>query len=387
MKYATGKFVLILFIITQCAVFAQDTIHVDAGWNMIGAKSTMLQSGFTSEPSGIISSQYYGYRSGVGYSAADTLHDGKGFWVKATQSGILITALVNQPPSVPYNPLPNNTATDVSLPPILAWECSDPDNDPITYDVYFGTDNPPTTKISSGQSNPFINQSGLSNSTLYYWSVVARDSHNDTSLSPVWEFTTSAPAEVSCGEVVQYGGKNYNTVKIGTQCWFQENLDIGTMVTGITGQTDNSTIEKYCYGDNSANCSTSGGLYQWNEAMQYSTTEGVQGICPTGWHIPSYTELQTLGTTVNDNSNALKAVGQGTGGGAGTNTSGFSAQLSGYRNSGGDFYGIGNYTPFWGSTDSEGAGAYYLYLEFNNSVVYFYYDDKGYGFRVRCLKD
>lgn len=48
--------------------------------------------------------------------------------------------------------------------------------------------------------------------------------------------------------------------------------------------------------------------------------KNVQGICPTGWHIPSQTEFQTLSTTtVDSNGNAVKAVGQGTG----TNTSGF----------------------------------------------------------------
>ena len=65
-------------------------IPVQAGWNMIGAKSTMLSGGFTSEPPGNITSSYYGYKSGVGYFPADTLKGGKGFWVKASQEGILI---------------------------------------------------------------------------------------------------------------------------------------------------------------------------------------------------------------------------------------------------------------------------------------------------------
>ena len=87
------KYLLVLLVVMSQILHAQDTIHVDAGWNMMGAKSTMLQSGFTSVPSDIITSQYYGYKSGVGYSPADTLHDGKGFWVNATQPGILIGGL------------------------------------------------------------------------------------------------------------------------------------------------------------------------------------------------------------------------------------------------------------------------------------------------------
>ena len=62
---------------------------------------------------------------------------------------------------------------------------------------------------------------------------------------------------------------------------------MGTMINGISNQTNNDTLEKYCYNDDTANCSIYGGLYQWNEAMQYVTTSGAQGICPTGWHIPT----------------------------------------------------------------------------------------------------
>src|ERR1035437_8781265 len=144
---------------------------------------------------------------------------------------------------------------------------------------------------------------------------------------------------------VVYAGKTYNTVRIGDQCWLKENLDVGTRINGSANQTNNSVIEKYCYNDDPANCTTYGGLYQWNEAMQYVTTQGTQGICPPGWHVPTLAEFQTLGTTESNNGNALKAIGQGTGGGAGTNTSGFSALLGGGRGS--VFTVIGLYTFCW----------------------------------------
>jgi uncharacterized protein (TIGR02145 family) len=89
---------------------------------------------------------------------------------------------------------------------------------------------------------------------------------------------------------VVYEGKTYNTVAIGNQCWLKENLDVGTQINGSLEQTNNSLIEKYCYGDLAANCTTYGGLYQWNEAMQYVTTPGTQGICPIGWHLPTQTD-------------------------------------------------------------------------------------------------
>jgi len=140
-------------------------------------------------------------------------------------------------------------------------------------------------------------------------------------------------------------GKVYNTVLIGSQCWLRENLNIGTRIDGSQVQTSNSMIEKYCYNDDPDKCETYGGLYQWNEAMQYSTIEGTQGICPDGWHIPTKVEFQILQTFVGADGNALKAIGQGTGLGAGTNTSGFSALLAGYRwgDENPDFMGLGYY--------------------------------------------
>ena len=132
---------------------------------------------------------------------------------------------------------------------------------------------------------------------------------------------------------VEYEGKIYHTVQIGTQCWLRENLDIGTMILGIQDQSNNGLIEKSCYNNNPNNCNTFGGLYQWYEAMQYDTTTGSRGICPPGWHIPTLYEFWTLRNAVwwFGMGNALKAVGQGSGDGAGTNTSGFSALLAGMR--------------------------------------------------------
>ena len=82
---------------------------------------------------------------------------------------------------------------------------------------------------------------------------------------------------VSCGQPFTdtRDGKSYKTVQIGTQCWMAQNLNIGTKILGNADQTNNNIIDKYCYGDDDANCNIYGGLYQWNEAMQYLTTEGV----------------------------------------------------------------------------------------------------------------
>ena len=192
----------------------------------------------------------------------------------------------------------------------------------------------------------------------------------------------------TCGtSTVDYGGQTYHTVQIGTQCWLKENLNVGIMINGTQEQTNNSTIEKYCHSNDPANCTAYGGLYQWNEAMEYLTIPGAKGICPTGWHIPMYAELQKLDTAVSHSGIALKAVGQGIGIGAGTNVSGFSAMLAGYRSNDGSFGSLGVDAYFGSSTEHNALNEFFMYLYYSDSSINYSYDVKEYGFSVRCVRD
>ena len=214
--------------------------------------------------------------------------------------------------------------------------------------------------------------------------------YNNGSITNVYDLSKIDSMVIfNCGtSKLNYGGKAYNTVLIGNQCWLKENLDLGTRIDGNQEPTNNSAIEKYCYNDDPANCTTYGGLYHWNEAMQYVTNEGAQGICPPGWHIPTLSEFETLKAAVNNNGNALKAIGQGGGGGAGTNTSGFSALLAGYRNyTGGNFSALGYHGRFWSSTGSDASNAYSLLLFSSDGSINLHSNYKNYGFSVRCIKD
>jgi uncharacterized protein (TIGR02145 family) len=191
---------------------------------------------------------------------------------------------------------------------------------------------------------------------------------------------------LNCG-TVNYSGRIYSTVIIGTQCWLRENIDVGTMIPEMQYSADNGVIEKYCYNNNPNNCNIYGGFYEWNEAMQYVSTQGTRGICPDGWHIPTVSEFETLKATVNNDGNALKAVGQGTGSGAGTNTSGFSALLTGFGGGGSSFCCLGDLTYFWSSTEGSTYYAYHIELNaFDNSIGP--YQAFKFGcFSIRCLKD
>ncbi len=131
----------------------------------------------------------------------------------------------------------------------------------------------------------------------------------------VGPLTRAKVKEVSCGNnnivstdsfacgvstVSDADGNVYNTVAIGSQCWMKQNIRVGKRIDVSTAQMDNKIIEKYCYSDKDTSCTDNhpnqpdGGLYQWNEAMQYSTKLGAQGICPTGWHIPTDTQFTTM---------------------------------------------------------------------------------------------
>jgi len=178
---------------------------------------------------------------------------------------------------------------------------------------------------------------------------------------------------------VLYGGKVYPTVQIGNQCWLKKNLDIGLRIEGSQQQSDNDSLEKYCYDDTPANCDTLGGLYQRGEVMQYASLPGAQGICPPGWRVPSLEDLDTLRSIVADNGSALKALGQR----GGQDGSGFSGLLGGFYV--GFYAGSGFSAYFWSSTGGAGAVASYLGVDHMNSIE-MQTAEQLRGFSVRCLK-
>ena len=178
-------------------------------------------------------------------------------------------------------------------------------------------------------------------------------------------------------------------ITIGTQTWAKANLNVGTMINGTTSQTNNSILEKYCYGNTESNCTTYGGYYQWNEAMQYVATEGTQGICPLGSHIPSDNDWKILEKQLGmtqleaDKTNAWRGTDQGTqlkiGGGSGLNI-----PLSGYRNTDSSFSGLSWDADLWSSSES-GSDARGRGLDPSNAGVVRDIYDKTYGFSVRCV--
>jgi len=237
-------------------------------------------------------------------------------------------------------------------------------------------------------------ETGLLCNTSYTRYVWAYNSCGNSISTTLIQFTPNCGAPCPGTPTIVYGGKTYNTIQIGTQCWLKENLNIGTTINSTTDQTNNGTIEKYCYNNTETNCDTYGGLYQWYEMMQYSNSEGVKGICPTGWRLPTYAEWMTLSDYLGGFNNVggkLKESGTthwnspNTGA---TNSSGFTALPGGQRfyDYSGIFFGIGTSGFFWTSTKNASPYVWHWMLS-NNSAGFGGEDyETGLGLSVRCLK-
>jgi len=204
---------------------------------------------------------------------------------------------------------------------------------------------------------------------------------------------------------VSYEGKVYNTVLIGSQCWLKENLNVGTLITTVTPQEDNGIIEKYCQWDMEEYCDTYGGLYEWREMMQFETTQGGQGICPTGWHIPDDEEWKILEGTVDSqfgvgnpvwNERGMRGFDAGLNlkttdgwypGGNGNDSFGFSLLPGGYISNSGSPFGDYENTYLWTSTEISFFDAYYRSIFEYSPEIIRAVRDKLYSHSVRCLKD
>jgi len=316
------------------------------------------------------------------------------------------TSVTNLPPSQPNNPVPTDNAQNQPISVNLQWSCSDPEGDPLTYDVYFGTDTNPVL-VSSAISDTTYNPGTLDYDSTYYWKIVAHDDQGNTTEGDVWQFSTETQSPSwQCGDTIvdPRDNQSYNTVQIGTQCWMAKNLNVGIRIDGANDQSDNGIIEKYCFEDAPANCDIYGGLYQWYEMMEYVTTEGTQGICPNGWHLPSDNEWKILEMALGmsqseaddtgwrgiDEGGKMKETGTthwnspNTGA---TNSSGFTAIPGGFRYSNGPFTTLGERNCLWSSTEYSVTLAWDRGLWSDYAQVIRERPYKTVGFSVRCLKD
>lgn len=187
-----------------------------------------------------------------------------------------------------------------------------------------------------------------------------------------WQLSVDDNGNLSTKQVViDSDGNIYQTVTIGTQTWMSENLK-------VQHTPDNQSIVSYAYNDNENNVDTYGRLYTWDVAMNSSTTEEAQGVCPDGWHIPSDSEWSELISNypAGQAGKALKTGG----------SSGFNALLSGARYSNGSYYELNISGTYWSSTEN-GSGQVYCRYFYTGDEQNQTEQEKDFAYSIRCVKD
>ena len=218
--------------------------------------------------------------------------------------------------------------------------------------------------------------------------------------------------------VCDVDGNSYDAVKIGEQIWMKQNLRTthysdGTSITlGNSGTTSSITGYRYIPNEQSTLVSQYGYLYNWKAVMRNASSSnanpsGVQGICPTGWHVPSDAEWTQLTDYVSSQSQYVcgststyiaKSLASTTGWAStstnpcavgntpsSNNATGFSALPAGYYNGSYSNFGLNAY--FWSSTEGNSTGAYRRYLFYSNAGVDWGCSYKSTAVSVRCLRD
>ena len=215
--------------------------------------------------------------------------------------------------------------------------------------------------------------------------------------------------------VTDVDGNVYNTVQIGAQCWMRENLRTTKYSDNtpiVQGSTTSTTVAYWYYpNNNSYNKQAYGLLYNWKAVMRNASSSGlnpsgVQGICPTGWHVPSDAEWTQLTDYVSSQSQYVCAstssyIARSLAGQKGwssstvtcavgqyvpdNNATGFSALPAG--NCFGSYSAFGDGAYFWSSTEGSSTYAYYRTLGYVYASVGRNYNTEYGAFSVRCLRD
>ena len=223
-----------------------------------------------------------------------------------------------------------------------------------------------------------------------------------------------------CGSVFydSRDGNKYQTVQIGSQCWFAENLrytgngclkkdfwdeyidetDGGCMVV--------SSGEEYEYWDEEDDDLKYAVVpmwligevhYQWgavmNGVLDPEDDSVQQGLCPKGWHIPSDEEWLQMEEYICDKSGGTDCVGLANKlkstidwDGEGTDDYGFKARPVGYRDSSGPLNDVGWYGFWWSSSPyDDGAWERGVYLGDSGILRDWYYLENGGS--ARCVWD
>ena len=270
-----------------------------------------------------------------------------------------------------------------------------------------------TTNDGAGSGIFSSNLYCLNPNTTYYVRAFAINSAGISYGNEV-SFTTTAPGisqsnwlnqTLTYGNVSDLDGNNYSTIIIGTQEWMAENIRTsvysnGDPIPNVTdvAQWNNLTTGAWRSYNNSCQSEIPHGkLYNWY------TVGDTRNVCPTGWHVPSEADWNTLlgfldpgfnpsieGTQSLSAGGQLKSVGTQYWNSPNSNATdqfGFSSLPSGACDDNSFFYGLGDETFYWSSTEYNSAAGWYHILNFSDSEIKRFGCNKLSGVSVRCVHD
>jgi len=285
-----------------------------------------------------------------------------------------------------------------------------------TRGVCWSTSQNPTTANSKttdgkGSGTYTSNMTGLSPNTIYYVRAYATNSEGTAYDEDQISFKTN---QEPTGDTFtdSRDGNVYKTVTIGEQVWMAENLAYLPAVSpapkgggsgefappsanfSMAGPSATETELKYYvynysgrdvdYAKTTASYQNYGVLYNWAAAKI---------ACPEGWHLPSDAEWEQLLNHLGGSTTAggkMKETGTthwaspNTGA---TNESTFTGLAGGIYKFAYGVHSIKYYGFWWSSTESNTDNAWYRNLNYNNSGVGRYNNNKKNGLSVRCVRE
>ena len=230
-------------------------------------------------------SKSFDYETKNSYSLRIRTSDGKG---GTFEKDFTITVTdVNEAPTAPTLITPADATTNIALNTTLTWQAStDPDNDPLTYDVYLGKTNPPT-KVSSGLTSLTYTPTAQTINTKYYWQIIAKDGKTTTS-SVIKNYTTvagSVPGDLAWDKT--FGGSDWDVARSVIQT-----SDGGYAVAGETRSKDAGSADMWLVKLNSD------GTTQWDKTFGGRSDDEAYSVIQTsdgGYALAGWTASKGAG--------------------------------------------------------------------------------------------
>ena len=231
-------------------------------------------------------------------------------------------------------------------------------------------------------------------------------------LLPLFGSCVEADTFSDCGDSTLFDNYWYQTVLIGDQCWFAENLrttlyangdqipagltegEWTSTTAGATAVYGEGTSTCYNYSPDIDACDEGQSLVAYGRLYNWYAVDDARGLCPSGWHVPTdgeWTELEDYITSqgfAGTEGMALKSTSGWYDGGNGTDDYGFSALPGGYRYFfEGTFFSAGDNGYWWSSSPADGGDAWARYLFSYFPDIGRWNNNQRNVFSVRCLRD